>query len=57
MNLTITIDDEILERARLRAIEEDTSANAVVRSFLEAYAGGAQRREPRGQSLDRSRGG
>jgi len=45
MNLTITIEDEVLKRARLRAIEEDTSVNAVVRSFLEAYAGGAQRRE------------
>jgi hypothetical protein len=45
VNLTITIDDEVLKRARIRALEEDTTVNAVVRSFLEAYAGGAQRRQ------------
>ena len=44
MNLTITIDKEILQRARIRAIEEDTSVNAVVRQYLESYAGVAQRR-------------
>ena len=45
MNLTITVDDEVLKRARMRALEEDTSVNAVLRSFLEAYARGAQRRQ------------
>jgi hypothetical protein len=45
MNLTITIDDDVLKRARMRALEEDTSVNAVVRSFLEAYAGRAERRQ------------
>jgi plasmid stability protein len=45
MNLTITIDDDVLKRARLRALEEDTSVNALVRSFLEAYAGEAERRQ------------
>lgn len=45
MNLTITVDDETLKRARIRALEEDTSVNALVRSFLEAYAGGAERRQ------------
>ncbi len=38
-NLTLTIDDEVLKRARIRAIETDTSVNAVVRDFLERYAG------------------
>ena len=38
-NLTLTIDDDVLKRARIRAIEEDTSVNAVVRDFLERYAG------------------
>lgn len=38
-NLTLTIDDEVLQRARIRAIESDTSVNAVVRDFLERYAG------------------
>jgi predicted transcriptional regulator len=38
MNLTITIDDETLRRARMRARSENTSVNAVVRDFLEDYA-------------------
>jgi hypothetical protein len=38
-NLTITIDDELLKRARLRAIERNTSVNALLREYLEAFAG------------------
>lgn len=38
-NLTLTIDDQVLKRARMRALEEDTSVNAVVRAYLEGYAG------------------
>jgi plasmid stability protein len=38
-NLTITIDNEVLKRARLRATEQGTSVNAVVREYLEQYAG------------------
>nr|MBS0019979.1 hypothetical protein [Gammaproteobacteria bacterium] len=38
-NLTITVDDEVLKRARLRALQEDTSVNALLRDTLEAYAG------------------
>ena len=37
-NLTITIDDETLRRARVRAVEQDTSVNSVLRGYLEAYA-------------------
>ena len=37
MNLTITVQDEILKRARMRALEENTSVNAVLRKFLESY--------------------
>ena len=39
MNLTIVVDDDILKRARIRAIQENTSVNAVVREYLTAYAG------------------
>ena len=39
MNLTITIDDEILRRARIRALSQGTSVNAVLREFLQSYAG------------------
>ncbi len=39
MNLTITIDDEVLRRARIRALHQGTSVNALLRDFLESYAG------------------
>jgi plasmid stability protein len=39
MNLTITVDEEVLRRARIRALEKGTSVNAVLREFLESYAG------------------
>ena len=38
MNLTIVVDDDILKRARIRAIQEDTSVNALLREYLTAYA-------------------
>lgn len=37
-NLTLSIDDELLQRARIRALHEGTSVNAVVREYLDAYA-------------------
>ena len=37
-NLTISVDDEILRQARMRALEQETSVNAVLRKYLEAYA-------------------
>lgn len=42
-NLTIAVDDGTLKKARIRALEEDTSVNAVLREYLEEYAG--RRRE------------
>ena len=39
MNLTITVDDETLRRARIRALSQGTSVNAVLRELLESYAG------------------
>jgi predicted HicB family RNase H-like nuclease len=41
-NLTLTIDDELLKRARIRALEQDTSVNALVREYLERLAGQAK---------------
>lgn len=38
-NLTITVDEETVKRARMRALEEGTSVNAVLREYLEDYAG------------------
>lgn len=44
-NLTITIDDDVLQRARVRALEHRTSVNALLREYLEAYAGAGKRYE------------
>ncbi|NGZ10412.1 MAG: hypothetical protein CV088_13650 [Nitrospira sp. LK70] len=38
-NLTIVIENDTLKRARMRALEEGTSVNAVVRDYLADYAG------------------
>ncbi|MDE0407861.1 MAG: hypothetical protein OXN81_08365 [Alphaproteobacteria bacterium] len=51
MNLTISIDDDVLEHARIRAIREKTSVNAVVREYLHAYAGIGRRRAEACDSL------
>ena len=37
--VTLTIDEDLLRRARIRALEDGTSVNSVVREFLAAYAG------------------
>lgn len=34
-NLTLVIDDDTLKRARVKALELDTSVNALVREYLE----------------------
>lgn len=38
-NLTLTIDDELLARARKRAVDNGTSVNALVRDYLASFAG------------------
>lgn len=37
-NLTIAVDDDLLRRARVRAAEQGTSVNAVLREELARYA-------------------
>ena len=37
-SLTLNIDEELLRRARIRALEQGTSVNALVRGWLERYA-------------------
>lgn len=39
-NLTISLDENTVRKARLRAIEEGTSVSAKVREFLARYARG-----------------
>jgi len=55
MNLTVTIDDEVLRRARIRALEQGTSVNEQVRQFLESYAGGEVERRARSKLVDLAR--
>ncbi|HSR54376.1 MAG TPA: DUF6364 family protein [Acidobacteriota bacterium] len=43
-NLTIAIDDDLLEKARSRAASQGTSVNALLRDYLTAYAGAEDER-------------
>jgi len=38
-NLTITIDEHVLKEARMRALDEGVSINALLREYLEKYTG------------------
>lgn len=46
-NITVSVDDEVHRRARIRAAECDTSLSAAVREFLIGYAGGETEYERR----------
>ena len=50
-NLTIAIDKETLRKARIRALEDGTSVNALLRQYLENYAGRRQEREKAVQEI------
>ena len=39
-NITVSLDDDLVRRAKIRAATEDSSVSAVVRRFLEDYARG-----------------
>jgi hypothetical protein len=39
-NITVTVDDEIYRRARIKAAERDTSVSALVKRFLIELAAG-----------------
>ncbi|WP_052669023.1 DUF6364 family protein [Nitriliruptor alkaliphilus] len=54
-NLTLTIDDEVLRRARIRALEQGTSVNALVREHLERYARDERRRAALKEIVELSR--
>jgi len=38
-NLTVTVDERVLRRARIKALEQGTSVNKLVSDYLERYAG------------------
>ncbi len=37
-NITVSLDDELYRRARIRAAQDDTSVSAVVRRFIIEFA-------------------
>ncbi len=41
--LTLVIDDDVLRRARERALDNGTSVNALLRQYLESYTGRQER--------------
>ena len=43
-NLTISVDAEVLKRARIQALHRGTSVNALVREYLDAFTGGGRQR-------------
>ena len=48
-NLTLSIEEEVLQAARKRALEQGTSVNQMVREFLEEISG---LRQERARALD-----
>ena len=55
-NLTITVDDESLRKARIRALQEGTSVNALLQEFLDSYSGvRREQREAASRIADMSR--
>lgn len=53
-NLTLSIDDDLLRRARIKALESGTSVNAIVRDYLEHFAGRTRARSAMTSFLVRS---
>lgn len=51
-NLTLSLDDAVLQKAREAALREHTSVNAVVREFLTHYANARSRRLEALDALD-----
>jgi plasmid stability protein len=50
-NLTISIDDKLIRKARVRAINEGTSVSARIREFLTVYAEGENRQQVAAQNF------
>ena len=50
-NITLAIDDEVLEKVRTYAVEHKTTVNAIVRQHLEKIAGENDKRAEARQQL------
>jgi hypothetical protein len=53
-NLTLVIEDELLLRARKRALDQGTSVNSLVRNYLESYAGSVDAAESTRAFIERA---
>lgn len=51
-NLTLSVDEDLLQKAREAAVREQTSVNAVVREFLINYVNARSRRLEALDALD-----
>lgn len=51
-NLTLSLDDELLQKAREAALREHTSVNALVREYLRQYVAARERRLSALDALD-----
>jgi plasmid stability protein len=55
-NLTITVDEHLLRRARVRAAQLGTSVNAVLRDYMQSWVDGTEERTAAVEALlERSR--
>jgi hypothetical protein len=52
-NITLSAEEELIERARLRAAQEKTTLNAAFRDWLQRYAGVETGREEYAQLMKR----
>jgi predicted transcriptional regulator len=52
-NLTVSIDDELLQKAREVAVRERTSVNALVRDYLVRYVGSKSQQRAAIRQLDK----
>ena len=50
-NLTITVDEKVLKSARIMALQEGTSVNAILREHLERYVGKNQQYKQATQNI------
>lgn len=54
-NLTLSIDEDLLRRARIRALELNTSVNSAVRDYLQQFAMEPNRRSQMEEFLEWAR--
>lgn len=50
-NLTVKVGDETLKRAHVKALEQGTSVNALLRAYLEEYTGIREQRREAGEDF------